>query len=83
MSESAVLDHGPADAHVPDEPFDKADVKEFRAEDKEAGTNICKMLVIFFFYSLCAMAFVTWWAFTAMGDNRAEPAVDEEVHSSH
>ena len=84
MTESAVLDnHGAADAHaIPDEPFDKTDIKEFRADDKEAGTNICKMLVLFFVYSLLAMAFVTWWAFSAMIDNRTdtEPA---EVHASH
>jgi hypothetical protein len=84
MSESAVLEnHGPSDVHAAaDEPFDKSDVKEFRAEDKEAGTNICKMLVIFFFYSFCAMGFVTWWAFSSMNDNRAEPAATE-AHSGH
>ncbi|MDB5385480.1 MAG: hypothetical protein JWM11_1126 [Planctomycetaceae bacterium] len=84
MSESAVLEnHGPSDAHAtPDEPFDKTDIKEFRSDDKEAGTNICKMLVIFFFYSLCAMSFVTWWAYTAMSENRAEPAA-AETHSAH
>lgn len=84
MSEPAVLvNHGPVETHAaPDEPFDNVDVKEFREDDKEAGTNICKLLVIFFFYSLCAMAFVSWWAFTAMSDNQAEPAATE-THSSH
>jgi len=78
MSETAVLD-APA---APAEPFDQADVKEFRADDTEAGTNICKLLVIFFFYSLCALAFVTWWAFSAMNENRAEPAATE-THAGH
>ena len=56
MSELATAEH--ADAIAPDEPFDKADISTFRADDAEAGTNICKLLVAFFFYSLLAMAFV-------------------------
>ena len=78
MSETAVLESHAVTA----EPFDKADVKEFRAADTEAGTNICKLLVVFFFYSLCAMAFVTWWAFDAMHENRAEPTTTE-AHADH
>lgn len=78
MSESAVLESTAA----PAEPFDKGDVREFRADDTEAGTNICKLLVVFFFYSLCAMAFVTWWAFGAMSENQAEPAATE-AHATH
>ena len=81
MSESVATAEVQA-PEAPEEPFDNADIKTFRADDAEAGTNICKMLVAFFFYSLLAMAFVTWWAFTAMNANRADsPAV--EIHGSH
>jgi hypothetical protein len=87
MSESvATLDSHASDAPaVPDEPFDKGDISTFRSEDKEAGTNICKMLVAFFFYSLLAMAFVTWWAFGAMQDNTnpETPTATAGAHSSH
>ena len=57
MSESVAIveSHPSADQAVPDEPFDNADIKTFRSEDAEAGTNICKMLVAFFFYSALAM----------------------------
>lgn len=77
MSETAVMD-----TTVPAEPFDKNDIKEFREDDREAGTNICKLLVVFFFYSFCAMGFVTWWAFSAMSENRAEPT-ETEAHAGH
>ena len=87
MSESvATVDSHAPDAHAaPDEPFDKGDISTFRSDDKEAGTNICKMLVAFFFYSLLAMAFVTWWAFGAMKVNTdpTTPTATAEAHSSH
>jgi hypothetical protein len=76
MSESAVqtaLEHGAtaaaADPHTPTPaaevaPFDRDDVHEFKADDAEAAGTIGKMLVGFFFYSLIAMAFVSWWAYS-------------------
>lgn len=85
MSESVatVESHSPAEHAVPDEPFDKLDVKTFRSDDAEAGTNICKMLVAFFFYSALAMGFVTWWAFTAMNANNANTSITAESHEEH
>lgn len=86
MSESVAIveSEPPPNQVVPDEPFDNADVKMFRADDKEAGTNICKMLVAFFFYSAMAMGFVTWWAFTAMKANNSDtPPAAVESHGTH
>ncbi len=83
MSESvATAESHAAEAAAPEEPFDKADISTFRADDAEAGTNICKLLVAFFFYSLLAMAFVTWWAFGAMKANNSEAPV-AEAHATH
>lgn len=66
------------------EPFDRSDINDFRADDKEAGSNIGKLLIAFFCYSLLAMAFVTWWAFAAMQDNQAEPTASAEAdHAGH
>ena len=83
MSESvATAESAAAQVVVPDEPFDRADVSTFRSDDAEAGTNICKMLVAFFFYSLLAMAFVTWWAYGAMKVNKSDAPVTE-AHAGH
>lgn len=87
MSESVatIESHSTHEHAVPDEPFDKSDLSMFKSDDKEAGTNICKMLVAFFFYSLVAMAFVTGWAFNAMKENHVEnqnqPHAEE--HATH
>ncbi len=87
MSEPvATLDSHAPDAHAaPDEPFDKWDISTFRSDDKEAGKNICKLLVAFFFYSLLAMAFVTWWAFGAMkvNTNPDTPTATAGSHAGH
>jgi hypothetical protein len=43
--------------------FSPAEVREFDAEDVEAGKNICKMLSLFFFYTVIVMGlstYVTW-----------------------
>lgn len=84
MSESvAVAEAHSAEAVAPDEPFDKADISTFQSDDAEAGTNICKLLVAFFFYSLLAMAFVAWWAYGAMQVNRSEAPVVESHSAGH
>lgn len=83
MSESVATAESHPAAVAPDEPFDRADISTFRADDAEAGTNICKLLVAFFFYSLLAMAFVTWWAFGAMKANNSQQPVVEAHADSH
>jgi hypothetical protein len=73
MTESAVLTESAqeiaeAKAHevrAPEAHFDRDDLVEFTEDDTEAASNIGKMLTAFFFYSLLAMAFVSWWAYTA------------------
>jgi hypothetical protein len=85
MSESVVTDdsHSITDQAVPEEPFDNGDISTFRSDDAEAGTRICQMLVAFFFYSLLAMAFVTWWAFGAMKANNSDTPAVPAAHSAH
>jgi hypothetical protein len=61
---SPVVDATGADLSA-ENPFDRDDLVEFKAEDTEAASNIGKMLTAFFFYSLLAMAFVSWWAWSA------------------
>lgn len=44
-------------------PFDRAELQQFGADDVEAGRNICKMLSLFFFYTVIVMGlstYVTW-----------------------
>lgn len=41
------------------EPFSRADLQAFDQEDTEAGANICKMLSLFFFYTVVAMGAMT------------------------
>jgi hypothetical protein len=39
--------------------FDREELKQFGADDVEAGQAICKMLSLFFFYTLVAMGAMT------------------------
>ena len=43
-----------------EEPFDREDIKGFSSDDVEAGRNICKMLSLFFFYTLVVMGLSTY-----------------------
>ena len=51
------------DSHAPvataDPVFDSADVEQFTADDTEAGQAICKMLSLFFAYTLLVMILST------------------------
>ncbi len=40
--------------------FDAAELREFDRDDVEAGRNICKMLSLFFFYTVIVMGFSTY-----------------------
>lgn len=72
MTESAVLSESAQEVaegkiHAVESPeahFDRDDLVEFKEDDTEAASNIGKMLTAFFFYSLLAMAFVSWWAYS-------------------
>ena len=50
-----------------DEPFGREDIKEFSADDVEAGQAITKMLSLFFLYTVIVMGLSTYvtyrWVF--------------------
>jgi len=56
--------HAPApavvDAPVDAPLFTAAEVREFDADDVEAGKNLCKMLSLFFFYTVIVMGLSTY-----------------------
>ena len=43
-----------------EEPFDRAAINEFSADDVEAGQAITKMLSLFFFYTVIVMGLSTY-----------------------
>ena len=47
----------PAPASEEAELFTRAELKSFDADDIEAGSNICKMLSLFFFYTVIVMGY--------------------------
>jgi hypothetical protein len=57
-------DHSTPAAPIEDtELFTASEIKEFDKDDVEAGRNICKMLSLFFFYTVIVMGIstlVTW-----------------------
>lgn len=56
MSEHSVTETESADAPL----FTAAELREFDADDVEAGKNICKMLSLFFFYTVIVMGISVW-----------------------
>lgn len=42
------------------DPFGRAEIREFSHDDVEAGKNICKMLSLFFFYTVIVMGLSTY-----------------------
>ncbi|MEW4527892.1 MAG: hypothetical protein ACF8PG_08310 [Maioricimonas sp. JB045] len=40
--------------------FDRSELKQFDADDVEAGRAICKMLSLFFFYTVIVMGLSTY-----------------------
>ena len=49
-------DHPATDAPL----FSPAELREFDADDVEAGKNLCKMLSLFFFYTVIVMGLSTY-----------------------
>jgi len=43
-----------------DQLFDRKDIAEFDNDDVTAGRVLCKLLSLFFLYTLIAMSFVAW-----------------------
>lgn len=60
------MDHNTAAPHTEahaasDAPlFSQAELREFDADDVEAGKNLCKMLSLFFFYTVIVMGLSTY-----------------------
>ncbi|MBL8851501.1 MAG: hypothetical protein JNG89_17590 [Planctomycetaceae bacterium] len=53
--------HAAPSAEAGDQPlFTAAEIREFDADDVEAGKNLCKMLSLFFFYTVIVMGLSTY-----------------------
>jgi len=63
MSEPAA-----APATADEELFSRSDLKQFAADDVEAGSAIGKMLTAFFAYTVVVMSLVAWWTFSDTTD---------------
>lgn len=47
--------------------FDRDELRQFAADDTEAGRRIAKILAALFIYTLIAMSIATWWTFRTVG----------------
>lgn len=47
--------------------FTSAEIRQFDADDAEAGRRIGKILATLFIYTVIAMSIVTWWTFNVVG----------------
>ena len=55
-----------------EELFSRSDLKQFAADDVEAGSAIGKMLTGFFAYTVVVMSLVAWWTFSDTTDRANE-----------
>ena len=61
--------HAPAASETADQPlFTPAEIRAFDADDVEAGKNLCKMLSLFFFYTVIVMGLSTYVTYTWVMD---------------
>jgi len=58
-------EHGTGTA-VAEPQFSQQDLKQFDSDDTTAGRALCKMLSLFFLYTLFAMSLVAWLTFGDM-----------------
>lgn len=56
----------PVEAMPLNQLFEPDELKQFDAEDVQAGANIGKMLALFFFYTVVVMSVVAWWTYTSV-----------------
>ncbi len=61
----AEIQHAPAPVAVEPQ-FDNAEIRQFEADDIQAGRAITKMLSLLFIYTLIAMSIVSWWTWTSI-----------------
>lgn len=69
--------------HVPDAPvplFEEDELKEFDRDDVEAGRNICKMLSLFFFYTVIVMGLSTLVTYKWVIAGNNGPAAESTDH---
>lgn len=59
--------------------FSRDDLKQFAADDVEAGSAIGKMLSFFFLYTIIAMSLVAWWTVSDSAERRSEKANASQV----
>lgn len=52
-----------AEPPTPEPLFNEQELSQFDSDDVEAGSAICKMLSLFFLYTVLAMAIVGMWTF--------------------
>ncbi len=57
------------DLRQDDEPslFSREELRQFAADDADAGRSIGKILSALFIYTLIAMSVVIWWTFRTVG----------------
>ncbi len=65
-----------------EELFSRSDLKQFAADDVEAGGAIGKMLTAFFAYTVVVMSLVAWWTFNDTND-RANGSGAPVVEAGH
>lgn len=46
--------------------FEPEELQQFDADDVQAGSAICKMLSLFFFYTVIVMAVAGYWTYTTL-----------------
>ena len=54
------------DQTVESDLFSQDEIRQFAADDSEAGRRIGKILATLFVYTLIAMVIVTWWTFSVV-----------------
>jgi hypothetical protein len=63
--------------------FQEAELKEFDRDDVEAGRNICKMLSLFFFYTVIVMGISTLVTFNWVRRDAGTSASAEAQPEAH
>lgn len=62
--------------------FSRDELKQFTADDVEAGSAIGKMLSLFFLYTIIAMSLAAWWTVSDTAE-RAEQEKAPAAEGDH
>ena len=71
-----------AEETTEEELFERAEIRQFEADDIEAGRAIGKMLSVLFIYTVIAMSIVSLWTVCANAERDA-PADTTETDHGH